>query len=132
MVAVARTLPAPPELSSRWAAVLEEAELRPRVLEIAQRFPEERSLQVPFAALDSADTLLADLLLEDPEPVIQVGQADPYRPPVLVVQEAQGHLSGLRARRPPPKPTSQVPRAFRWRASTLLWSIGLRRAGWDQ
>jgi replicative DNA helicase Mcm len=74
MVASARTLPAPPELSSRWAAVLEEAEMRPRVMEIAQRFPEERSLQVPFSALDGTDTLLADLLLEDPDPVIRAGQ----------------------------------------------------------
>ncbi|HTT26411.1 MAG TPA: minichromosome maintenance protein MCM [Thermoplasmata archaeon] len=74
MVAIARTLPAPPELSSRWAAVLEEAEMRPRVLEIAQRFPEERSLQVPFAAVDGTDTQLADLLLEDPEPVLRSGQ----------------------------------------------------------
>jgi replicative DNA helicase Mcm len=67
MVAVKRTLPAPPELQSRWVSVLEEAGLRPRVLQLHDRFPEERSLEVPFSVVDSTDTPLADLLLERPE-----------------------------------------------------------------
>jgi replicative DNA helicase Mcm len=74
MVAVKRTLPAPPELQSRWAAVLEEALLRPRILQLHDRFPEERSLEMPFAQLDAADTSLADLLLERPEEVLSMGQ----------------------------------------------------------
>ena len=73
MVAVKRTLPAPPELQSRWASVLEEAGLRPRVLQLHDRFPEERSLDVPFSLLDSIDTPLADLLLERPEVVLDAG-----------------------------------------------------------
>jgi replicative DNA helicase Mcm len=73
MVAVKRTLPAPPELQSRWAAVLEEAGLRPAILALHDRFPEERSLTVPFSALDNADTPLADLLLERPEEVVAAG-----------------------------------------------------------
>ena len=73
MVAVKRTLPAPPELQSRWASVLEEAGLRPRVLQLHDRFPEERSLDVPFATIDGADTPLADLLLERPEVVVDAG-----------------------------------------------------------
>ncbi|MGD1099824.1 MAG: minichromosome maintenance protein MCM [Thermoplasmata archaeon] len=73
MVAVKRTLPAPPELQSRWGAVLEEAGFRPRILHLHDRFPEERSLEFPFAALDGADTPLADLLLERPEEVIDAG-----------------------------------------------------------
>jgi replicative DNA helicase Mcm len=73
MVAVKRTLPAPPELQSRWASVLEEAGLRPRVLQLHDRFPEERSLEVPFSVLDSIDTPLADLLLERPEVVLDAG-----------------------------------------------------------
>ncbi len=73
MVAAKRTLPAPPELQSRWAAVLEEAVLRPRILQIFDRFPEERSLEVPFSALDAPDTGLADLLLERPEEVLAAG-----------------------------------------------------------
>jgi replicative DNA helicase Mcm len=73
MVAVKRTLPAPPELQSRWASVLEEAGLRPRVLQLHDRFPEERSLEVPFATIDGADTPLADLLLERPEVVVDAG-----------------------------------------------------------
>jgi DNA replicative helicase MCM subunit Mcm2 (Cdc46/Mcm family) len=74
MVAVRRTLPAPPELQSRWAAVLEEAELRPRVLQLHDRFPEERSLEISFGQIDSSDTGLADLLLERPEEVVRAGE----------------------------------------------------------
>ncbi len=74
MVAVKRTLPAPPELQSRWATVLEEVGLRPRILQLHDRFPEERSLEVAFHQLDAADTSLADLLLERPEEVLHAGQ----------------------------------------------------------
>ncbi len=73
MVAVKRTLPAPPELQSRWAAVLEEAGLRPKILQLHDRFPEERSLEVPFPSVDGADTGLADILLERPEEVLGAG-----------------------------------------------------------
>ncbi|MGP8108492.1 MAG: minichromosome maintenance protein MCM [Thermoplasmata archaeon] len=73
MVAAKRTLPAPPELQSRWGSVLEEAGFRPRILHLHDRFPEERSLEVPFGTLDGADTPLADLLLERPEEVIGAG-----------------------------------------------------------
>ena len=73
MVAAVRLMPAPTELAGRWAAVFEEAELRPRILELADRFPEERSLEVPFARVEGADTTLADLLLERPEEVLRAG-----------------------------------------------------------
>jgi len=73
MVAARRTLPAPPELQSRWAAVLEEGGFRPRILHLHDRFPEERSLEVPFSVVDSVDTPLADLLLERPEEVLDAG-----------------------------------------------------------
>ena len=73
MVAARRTLPAPPELQSRWASVLEEAGLRPAILALHDRFPEERSLEVPFSAVDGPDTGLADLLLERPEEVLGAG-----------------------------------------------------------
>ena len=74
MVAAIRTLPAPPELASRWAAVLEEGETRPRILELADRFPEERSLSIPFSLIEGADTGLADVLLERPDEVLAAGQ----------------------------------------------------------
>ncbi len=74
MVAAKRTLPAPPELQSRWAAVLEEASLRPRILQLHDRFPEERSLEIAFSLIDGTDTGLADLLLERPESVLEAGQ----------------------------------------------------------
>lgn len=72
-VAPARTLPAPPELLGRWVQVIEESDLRPRILEVADRFPEERSLDVPFARIEESDTSLADLLLEKPEEVLTAG-----------------------------------------------------------
>src|SRR5580658_693661 len=74
MVAARRTLPAPPELQSRWASVLEEAGLRPAILAISDTYPETRSLEVPFGTLDAADTSLADLLLERPEEVLEAGR----------------------------------------------------------
>src|SRR5690242_18887004 len=73
MVATARTLPAYPELAARWAAVFEEAELRPRILELADRFPEERSLAITFGQVESAYTALADTLLERPDEVVRAG-----------------------------------------------------------
>ena len=74
MVAVKRTLPAPPELQGRWAALLEESGLRPQILALADRFPEHRSLEVPFSVIDAVDTALADLLLERPDEVIDAGR----------------------------------------------------------
>ena len=73
MVVARPALPAYPEMQARWAAVLEEAGLRPRVLRLFDRFPEERSLEIAFAAIDAADTTLADLLLERPEELLVAG-----------------------------------------------------------
>lgn len=74
MVAVRRTLPAPPEVTGRWVAVFEEAGLRPKVLEVMDRYPELRSVEIPFPQIERADTALADLLLERPEEVIESGK----------------------------------------------------------
>ncbi len=61
------------ELVGRWVALLEEGELRPRILELVNRFPEERSLEVPFAAIEGIDTALGDQLLLRPEEVLDSG-----------------------------------------------------------
>ena len=90
MVAVKRTLPAPPELQSRWAAVLEESGLRPRILHLHDRYPEERSLEVPFSAIDGADTSLADLLLERPEDVLASGERAMHELLPVAGPEAEG------------------------------------------
>jgi replicative DNA helicase Mcm len=74
VAAIKRTLPAPPELQSRWASVLEEAGRRPEILGLSDRYPEERSLTVTFAEIDGADSALGDVLLERPEEVIGAGQ----------------------------------------------------------
>jgi replicative DNA helicase Mcm len=73
MVAARTTLPAYPEMQARWAAVLEEAGLRPRVLRLFDRFPEERSLEIAFSVIDAADTTLADLILQRPEELLTAG-----------------------------------------------------------
>ena len=74
MTAAARaTLLERPDLRARWASVLEEAGLRPQVLRLFDRFPEERSLEIAFGAVDAADTTLADQLLERPEQVLEEG-----------------------------------------------------------
>jgi replicative DNA helicase Mcm len=74
MAVAKRTLPAPPELQSRWAAVLEEAGRRPEILALSDRFPEERSLAIAFSDIDRVDTGLADALLERPEEVLDAGE----------------------------------------------------------
>lgn len=73
MVLSSRPMPAPPELVGRWVSTFEEGAFRPRILELADRFPEERSLTVPFSLLEQTDTALADLLLEQPEEVVDAG-----------------------------------------------------------
>ncbi|NNN16909.1 MAG: hypothetical protein HKL79_00890, partial [Thermoplasmata archaeon] len=73
MVAAKRILPAPTELHARWQAVFEEAGLRADILGLADRFPEERSLEIPFQTLDRIDTTLGDLLLDRPEDVLPAG-----------------------------------------------------------
>src|SRR5579875_2847362 len=73
MSTVSRAVPTPPELIGRWTAVFEEGGFRPRLLELADRFPEERSLEVPFGVIDSIDTPLADLLLERPTELLAAG-----------------------------------------------------------
>ncbi|HZY70005.1 MAG TPA: LAGLIDADG family homing endonuclease [Thermoplasmata archaeon] len=74
MVAVRRTLPAPPEVTGRWVAVFEEAGLRPKILEVMDRYPELRSIEIPFPQIERTDTALADLLLERPEEVVEAGR----------------------------------------------------------
>ena len=74
MVAAQRTMPGPPELVGRWAATFEEAGLRARVVQLIDRYPEERSLEIPFSAIESADLGLADLVLERPMELIDAGQ----------------------------------------------------------
>jgi replicative DNA helicase Mcm len=74
MALATHVLPSSPELVGRWSAALEEAELRPRVLEVRDRFPEERSVSLPFASIENVDAGLADLLLEQPEETLAAGR----------------------------------------------------------
>ncbi|MDE1821397.1 MAG: minichromosome maintenance protein MCM [Euryarchaeota archaeon] len=63
------------EQTARWMAFLEEADLRRRVLEIAENYPQDRSLTVPFGDLERIDRGLADTLLERPETCLAAGEA---------------------------------------------------------
>jgi len=94
MAAVKRTLPAPPELQSRWASVLEEAGRRPEILALSDQYPEERSLTVTFSEIERVDTALADVLLDRPEEVLDAGQRAMRE--LLPVADAES--AGLRLR----------------------------------
>jgi replicative DNA helicase Mcm len=73
MVTAGRVIADRIDLVGRWNTVLEEHDFRARILELADKFPEERSLEVPFYDIESTDTGLADLLLERPEEVLSAG-----------------------------------------------------------
>jgi replicative DNA helicase Mcm len=90
MVTSPRVLTSAGELTGRWAAVFEEAGVRHRVLELASRFPEERSLEIPFSAIETADTSLADELLVRPEEVLDSGTRAMRELLPVIGPEAQG------------------------------------------
>ena len=90
MVTSPRVLTSPGELTGRWAAVFEEAGVRHRVMEVASRFPEERSLEIPFSAIETADTALADELLVRPEEVLDSGTRAMRELLPVIGPEAQG------------------------------------------
>jgi replicative DNA helicase Mcm len=90
MVTSPRMLTSSGELAGRWAAVFEEAGVRHRVMEVASRFPEERSLEIPFSAIETADTALADELLVRPEEVLDSGTRAMRELLPVVGPEAQG------------------------------------------
>ena len=73
MALVTETLPSFADLAGRWAGVFEEAGMRPTILALSDRFPEERSLEVPFALIDQSDRTLADLLLARPDELVRAG-----------------------------------------------------------
>jgi len=100
MVTSPRVLTSSGELVGRWAAVFEEAGVRPRVMELASRFPEERSLEIPFSAIETADTALADEILVRPEEVVESGARAMRELLPVVGPEAQGlrlRITGLPA-----------------------------------
>ena len=100
MVTSPRVLTSSGELSGRWAAVFEEAGVRHRVMELASRFPEDRSLEIPFSAIESADTALADELLVRPEEVLDSGARAMRELLPVMGPEAQGlrlRVTGLPA-----------------------------------
>ena len=90
MVTSPRVLTSSGELSGRWAAVFEEAGVRHRVMELASRFPEDRSLEIPFEAIETADTALADELLVRPEEVLDSGTRAMRELLPVIGPEAQG------------------------------------------
>jgi replicative DNA helicase Mcm len=110
MVTSPRVLTSSGELTGRWAAVFEEAGVRPRVMELASRFPEERSLLVPFSVIETVDTALADELLVRPEEVLDSGSRAMRELLPVIGPEAQGlrlRVTGL------PAPAHRVIREIR-------------------
>lgn len=74
MVLAERAALSPGDMESRWTTFLEEADLRGRVLEVAERYPELRSLEVPFNLIDRHNSELADAFLERPEMALRAAQ----------------------------------------------------------
>ncbi|HLY77399.1 MAG TPA: minichromosome maintenance protein MCM [Thermoplasmata archaeon] len=100
MVTSPRVLTSSGELAGRWAAVFEEAGVRPRVMELASRFPEDRALEIPFSAIETADTALADEILVRPEEVLDSGTRAMRELLPIMGPEAQGlrlRVTGLPA-----------------------------------
>ncbi len=56
----------PEELIERWQEFLRESELLPRVMALADAYPEERALELDFAVVDRFDADLGLTLLEKP------------------------------------------------------------------
>lgn len=75
MAIVAPTTLSSGEQTARWMAFFEETDLRKRILEIAENFPNERALIVSFNDLERVDRVLADNFLERPEAAITCGEA---------------------------------------------------------
>jgi DNA replicative helicase MCM subunit Mcm2 (Cdc46/Mcm family) len=74
MAVATRATPSPAELQGRWVAALEETDQRTRILELQSRFPQERSLLVPFASIEAVDAPLADQILQRPEETLELGR----------------------------------------------------------
>ena len=64
----------PSELEGRWNVYFEESDLRKKIVQIAQTYPEERALSVDFVDLDGRDSTLADNLLQSPTPTLEAGE----------------------------------------------------------
>jgi replicative DNA helicase Mcm len=94
MVTAGRAITDRIDLVGRWTTVLEEHDFRGRILELADRFPEQRSLDVPFYAIESTDTGLADLVLERPDETIAAG----IRAMRELIPAASPETEGLRIR----------------------------------
>jgi replicative DNA helicase Mcm len=77
------------ELEGRWNTFFEESDLRRKIIQVAEKFPEERSLVVKFVDLDGHDSELADHLLNFPEPTLEAGEKaiQEMLPSIMVISE---------------------------------------------
>lgn len=66
---------APLALARRWIEILGDSAHRTQILELAGRYPTERSLNLPFGEIDRVDGRLADQLLEYPDRILRAGRS---------------------------------------------------------
>ena len=62
------------DLLARWEEFFESSGLRFKLIEVADHFPEERSVYVPYLDLDLFDPDFADYLMQHPLKVLNLGK----------------------------------------------------------
>jgi len=62
------------DLNARWEEFYESSENRLKVMEVADRYPEFRSVMVSYNDIDMFDPDMASQMLEDPDKVISIGE----------------------------------------------------------
>lgn len=63
------------DLAARWEEFFESSENRVRVAEVADLYPEVRSINIAYAELDQFDPDMAQFMLEEPQRVLSIGEA---------------------------------------------------------
>ncbi|HEY3420581.1 MAG TPA: hypothetical protein VGK23_08525 [Methanomassiliicoccales archaeon] len=63
------------DLAARWEEFFESSENRVRVAEVADLYPEVRSINIAYAELDQFDPDMAQFMLEEPERVLSIGES---------------------------------------------------------
>ncbi len=63
------------DLAARWEEFFENSENRVRVAEVADLYPEVRSINIAYAELDQFDPDMAQFMLEEPQRVLNIGES---------------------------------------------------------
>jgi len=75
------------DLAARWEEFFESSENRVRVAEVADLYPEVRSINIAYAELDQFDPDMAQFMLEEPQRVLSIGETVVHKQ----VQQTRGN-----------------------------------------